>query len=74
MIYTTPSTSIENQAEVQAQQKEGQQVSEETQMQQQQQSPNHRPNANAGPDKKVNEGSTVILDARHFLTLIMVTK
>ena len=60
---TTKSTAQQQQQPVQ--QNQQQQTQQPIEKQQPIVTPNHRPSANAGPDKKVNEGAIVVLDSSH---------
>jgi hypothetical protein len=68
---TTADTPTSTQNKVQQQQQQPVQEDEQQQAQQPNEkkqpivTPNHRPSANAGPDKKVNEGAIVVLDSSH---------
>ena len=65
---TTADSATSTQNKVQQQQpvrEDQQQAQQPTEKQQPIVTPNHRPSANAGPDKKVNEGAIVVLDAGH---------
>jgi PKD domain len=61
------SNTTSSESQVRSDESEAQPQQQEEQQKQQAATPNHRPSADAGPDKKVNEGVIVTLDASRSL-------